>query len=229
MTYRTYVASLCSRNPSLLNLHHFLVKSADYGLRCRLYALDFREGFRNPISRSIADTVYLHSEFTRKSSEAGYEHSSELDVHHPLQGRVIVIEDLTPSVVELLGSELDVDPLFFALHLHTAQRAGMRRQNPAEATLPTRLNSQNYINTAYHLSLLHDVETPAGGRLMRNTVIDRKLVFLPHTKIGLAQQCASVLKVKRSDDFWLGKDSMRYASSCILIICSYCLGGPTYL
>jgi hypothetical protein len=37
--------------------------------------------------------------------------------NHPL-GRILVIEDLTREVVEVLGSS-NIDPLFFASHIHT--------------------------------------------------------------------------------------------------------------
>ncbi|KAF2262814.1 hypothetical protein CC78DRAFT_448030, partial [Lojkania enalia] len=100
---------------------------------------------------------------------------------------ILIIEDLTKSVIELLATELEIDPLFFAMHLHTIQRAGMQSQAPDQATLPSRLLPLEYINISYHRAVTSDTLTPFGGKLVRDTVLDRKLVFLQSTNIGLAQ------------------------------------------
>jgi hypothetical protein len=63
------------------------------------------------------------------------------------------MRDLTVEVVELLGAELDIDPLFHTIHLHTVHRTGMRHQMPDESTLPSRLRSNDYINVSYHRPL----------------------------------------------------------------------------
>ncbi|KAH8698175.1 hypothetical protein GQ44DRAFT_633179 [Phaeosphaeriaceae sp. PMI808] len=144
---------------------------------------------------------YLPYELHRKS-----EHSSqgqENDYSHPIQGRVLIIEDLTVNVIELLGSELDIDPLFFAMHLHTVQRTGMRHQMPDEATLPSRLRSNDYINVSYHRPVICDNTDLSGGKWVRDTAVNRKVVLLRSTEIALASHSTSIIKVKRSKDFWI--------------------------
>jgi hypothetical protein len=196
--YSEYVKALCPRNPSLLNLYNFLSYPRARQHGSRVAALDFRAGHEHPLTRAIEGIDYLPAELHNKAStESG-------EGKYPLQGRILIIEDLTKDVVEILGSTLEIDPLFFAMHLHTNHRTGMRQQTPDEATLPSRLINQNYMNFSYHRSITCDSVDPFGGRLLRDTSIDRKLVFLRSTTIGLAQHCASVMKVQRNNGFWLG-------------------------
>jgi len=194
--YRDYVAALCRRNPSLLTLKTFLSdpKARHYG--CRMAALDFREGFSRPSMRHVVDGDCLSKELLGKL-ERGNEGG------HPLQGRILVIEDMTVGILELLGAELDIDPLFFAMHLHTVHRTGMRHQMPDEATLPSRLRSSDYINISYHRPVTCDNVDGSGGKWIRDAAVDRKVVLLRSTTIALASHCASVIKVKHSNGFWI--------------------------
>lgn len=198
-SYTDYVKALCLRNPCLLNLFSFLSYPSRRQHACHVAALDFRKNIDHPITRFIADIDYLPDELHAAKCK-----EDEIYHNHPLQGRILVIEDLTKDVVELLGSTLEIDPLFFAMHLHTIHRTGMRHQTPDEATLPSRLLDQNYMNFSYHRPITCDALAPFGGRLMRDTAIDRKLVFLRSTTIGLAQHCASVIKFELSSGFWIG-------------------------
>lgn len=203
--YKDYVEALCPRNPSLLTLHGFLSHPRARRHGCRLAALDFRKGIIHPISRQIIDVDYLPDEL-HSNAKASHKDKDDLqDLNHPLQGRILIIEDLTVDVVERLGIELDIDPLFFALHLHTTHRTGMRNPTPDEATLPSRLRSKDYINISYHRPVTCRDGDLSNGRFVRDIAIDRKLVFLRSTKIGLAQHRASVIKVQHPDGFWLGK------------------------
>jgi Mg2+ and Co2+ transporter CorA len=214
-SYLAYVEALCPRNPSLLNLYNFLSypRARQHG-SCAA-ALDFRNGLDHPVPRSIADIDYLPDELHNKTSTDRKVGGSYDD--YPLEGRILIIEDLTKDVVELLGSTLEIDPLFFAMHLHTNHRTGMRRQTPDEATLPSRLVHQNYMNLSYHRSITCENVDPFGGRLLRNTSIDRKLVFLRSTTIGLVQHCASVIKFQINDGFWIGVYlSVMHMMTCIL-------------
>ncbi|KAF2792117.1 hypothetical protein K505DRAFT_376286 [Melanomma pulvis-pyrius CBS 109.77] len=201
-SYTDYVKALCLRNPCLLNLFGFLSYPRGRQNACHVAALDFRENIDHPITRLIADIDYLPDELHDTPAPAKCK-EDKLYHDHPLQGRILIIEDLTKDVVELLGSTLEIDPLFFAMHLHTIHRTGMRQQTPDEAILPSRLLDQNYMNFSYHRPITCDALAPFGGRLMRDTAIDRKLVFLRSTTIGLAQHCASVIKFELNNGFWI--------------------------
>lgn len=120
-----------------------------------------------------------------------------------LEGRILIIEDLTRDLIEFLGAKLDIDPLFFSLHLHTVHRTSSRHQTPDEATLPSRLLSQDFVNVSYHRSVVCEGNIPFKGRFLRTSTIERKLVFLRSTKVGLAQHCASVIRIRKREGSWL--------------------------
>lgn len=166
--------------------------------------LDFRDGLQHPVIRDV-DIAHLGPEIREAQPKAReFDEATLHQGRYELLGKIFVIEDLTKDVIELLGTELDIDPLFFAMHLHTPHRTGMRHQTPDEATLPSRLPSQGFTNISYHRSVTSEQVYPLGGRLLRDTVIDRKLVFLRSTTIGLAQHCASVIRTNGRAGFWIG-------------------------
>lgn len=202
-SYRDYVDVLCSRNPCLLNLLSFLNAPQTSSKKCQITALDFHKGKPYPSTRHLPQNIdLLPRELQGKSKGEGKEEDECRD--RSLQGRILVIEDLTADVIELLGSSLDIDPLFFALHLHTTSRNDMLSQTPDEATLPSRLVSQDYMNTTYHRPLMCEKMPSARERLVRDMSVKRKLVFIRSTTIGLAQHCVSVIKVNKSSSFWIG-------------------------
>lgn len=197
--YQSYVKALCGRYPSLTNLDNFLSNPRGRRDGCKVTALDFRVGNHRPTVRKDLPVVGLAFELPGSTC---WENGCSKDAQ--LQGRILIIQDLTQAVVETLGSRLDIDPLFFALHLHTSGRSGMSRQTPEDATLPSRRLSQGYINMSYHRAITADPPKIA-RKLLRDTAIDRKLVFLPSTNIGLVQHYASVIAIKSENDFWIGK------------------------
>ncbi|OCL02332.1 hypothetical protein AOQ84DRAFT_273835, partial [Glonium stellatum] len=106
--------------------------------------------------------------------------------------------------IEVLGSSLGIDPLFFASHIHTPWLE-MESQTPDLATLPSRMRPSKYTNIHYHRTIMFD-KVPPGRKLLRDANIDRKVVVVPLAKnkyIGLAQHCTSVLRVMR-DTCWIG-------------------------
>jgi hypothetical protein len=224
--YQTHVKLQCSRNPSLLNLLEFLSNARDGKTECTALALDFRTGIDQPLSRPINSTgllcTLLGASSFSDSAEGGYENGKD----QLLQGRIVIIEDLSKEVVEILGCEMDIDPLFFAMHLHTAQKTGMHRQSPDLATLPSRIISKNFMNVNYHRAITFDSPAPS-GRLLRHSVINRKVVVLPSTTIGLAQHCVSILMKKRKDGFWIGTDIPFYTHLRLMQF-SCDIGGSAY-
>lgn len=198
ISYKSHVKTLCSNNPCLQNLASFLADPHTPAHGCRVAALDFTEGAPSPSIRADVKVRHLSQEL-----------HDDIQVHGnaKLQGRILVIEDLTAEVIELLGATLDIDPLFFSMHLHVVSRTGMRHQTPDQATLPSRLSAQNFTNMSYHRAFTYDNVSVDGGRLQRDTIIDRKLIFLPSTTIGLVQHCISVIRINSNKmrDFWLGE------------------------
>ena len=203
-TYRTYVKGLCANNPSLNNLYEFLSEPKPQSLH-RICSLDFHS--EDLVLRDV-DVNQLAAEIGKEPIEPDSSNSrykfEDNDSKKSLQGRIVIIEDLSKDIVELLGTTLDIDPLFFALHLHTIHRTSSRHQTPDEATLPSRLSSQNFINISYHRIVTSDSNVPYGGKFLRDTAINRKMVFLRSTNIGLSQHCASIIRVKKRKKPWLG-------------------------
>lgn len=198
--YRHYVEALALRNPSLSALHKFLSNPKARRQGCRLGALDFHRGKHTPVPRRDIDIEQLPHELHNVADV-----KSTKPVPGQLQGRILVVEDLTVNVIELLGAQLDLDPVFLAIHLHTVQRRGMRHQTPDDANLPSRFRSTEYINISYQHATRSDDQTVLGKQLLRDAAIDRKLVYLRSGAFGFAQYCTSVVKIQRSTDFWLGK------------------------
>lgn len=212
-SYHAYVKALCSCNPSLINLDQFLSQpKRQYAYR--MCAMDFMLGKSEPVIRKDLVISRLSEEIQEQETNLDggkkiYPGMSSISSNATgLQGRILIIEDLSKEIVEILGTLLKIDPLFFALHLHTTQRTSSHHQTPDEATLPSRLLTQSYANISYHRVMISDQGAPEHGRYLRSTTIDRKLVFLRSTNIALAQHCASVMRIKNRTGPWLGRSPL---------------------
>ncbi|OCK76808.1 hypothetical protein K432DRAFT_259540, partial [Lepidopterella palustris CBS 459.81] len=119
--------------------------------------------------------------------------------------QILIVEDLSKELIDILGSSLDVDPLFFASHVNASWKE-LETQTPDLATLPSRTTASNYINVHYHRTISFDKVSPPRKRLRRVGNIDRKVMAIPSVKnkwIGLAQHCVSILRTTR-DTHWIG-------------------------
>lgn len=204
-SYQAYVKALCSRNPCLQTLAHFLSANPPHARNFQIAAIDFRKHGVIPEVRSLPDCDLLPRELEENMYCNDRDEKPQLHFGepNPLWGRIIIIEDLTRELIEMIGTELDIDPLFFAMHLHTARKTGMRYQAPQEATLPSRVTPREYINISYHRAVNCEKIPRGCEKLVRNTSIDRKIVFIRSTTIGLVQHCASVILIKNKRSFWI--------------------------
>lgn len=199
LRYRDYVEALSLRNPSLLALHKFLSNPKARRHGCRLGLLEFYEDRQSPVVRRDIDINELSLTWQDDNGKRSKEALGER-----MQGQVLIVEDLTVGVIEQLGTRLNLDPMFLAMHLHTVQRKGMRHQTPDDANLPSRFRSANYINITYQHAVTSDDKSVLGKRLLRDTAIDRKIAFLKSGTLGFAQHCTSVVKLQHSPNCWLG-------------------------
>lgn len=209
-SYFSYVKAQARRNPSLSNLVDFLSLYRRPGWpakkACRILSLEFHENTLRPETQPIS-LENLH--FWLR--QAGTEHNDSVGEDgesrgKSLLGRLLIIEDLSPALIEELGSFLDIDPLFFASHLH-APSFDTGTQLPDAATLPSRNKPQRFANIHYHRTIVFDQDHIPSGTLIRDTNIPRKVAVLPRIKnsrIGLAQQCTSIYKAERPGIFWIG-------------------------
>lgn len=193
-TYDEFVSAQSERNPSIKNLLRFMRGNEKNISPCRLASLDFLSGSPNP-------TAYM-------VDEKGLEHlltPSGGKADPRLLGRTIIVEDLTKNVVETLGSNLRMDPLFFASHLHSPW-PDIALQTPDMALLPSRLKPETSLVMHYHRTIrFNNPELPL-RKLLRTCNIHRKVMVLPKTKnvrIGLAQHSCSIFRTVLPNQIWI--------------------------
>lgn len=190
--YQSYIAARARRNPCLQYLSKFLADGSQSRRKCRTACLKFSSSSSVPTSRilDLEDLAGLLQEIKRNDS---------------LRGRILIIEDLSKDVIELLGSILDIDPFFFASHINALQ-SDIITTKPYMATLPSTTKSRNFLNLHYHRVLRFDLR-PSQGTLLRDMNVPRKVTILPSIKnveIGLARHCCSILRTMGKDGLWLG-------------------------
>lgn len=195
-SYQSYVAAQSERNPCLLGLCNFLAgpDSTFNRNHCRIASLDFLAGRDEPIPQDV-DISRLRSVVEDNFCTSA----------NKLLGRVLIVEDLSGDVVEILGSCLDIDPLFFASHIHAAY-VDITAQTPDQATLPSRMRPQKFTNIHYHRTITVQNPSDFAKRQLRNMNVGRKIKILPPTRdthIGLVQHCCSVLKSPQKGKGWL--------------------------
>lgn len=164
---------------------------------CQIARLEFRRDTVKPQYRRL-EFSELSSELSQDNMKMGYE----------TLGQMIVIEDLSPDVVEELGSHLSIDPMFFASHINAAY-CDIEWQTPDFATLPSRRLYNNFVNIQYHRAIVLQKEPDLSIKLLRDMNIGRKIVILPPIRsicIALVQHGCSVLRDTRKGGSWLCTD-----------------------
>ncbi|KAL8712684.1 MAG: hypothetical protein Q9220_003216 [cf. Caloplaca sp. 1 TL-2023] len=193
-SYKAYVAARAHRNPSLHHLSQFLERSNSTIASCRIACLDVSpahecSSLQNLDFEGLKGLLQLKIE-ERSSGE--------------LYGRILLIEDLCPQIIELLGSALNIDPFFFASHIDVPQSDTATRR-PYRTTLPSLAKSQNSISLQYYRSIVLDGQGVTGN-LRRDMNVPRH-VASPGTRgadIRLARHCCSVTTSVTKDGLWLG-------------------------
>lgn len=204
-TYQEFVEAHCPCRPSLLPLYHFFSDPAPQRFPCRIVALQFFSGTRHPYVSDIEPRHMQSRLLSHSQAEDRYLNTYNGDLEK-LLGEILIVEDLTKDVVEILGSSLDIDPTFFAKHLIDSRHAFFDPSTP-----PSRSASKVYLNVSYHRVVSFEgQEVPIDSPLnvTRKSNVSRKMVVLPPMgkfKIGLVQHCCSMLILNRSDGTWLGE------------------------
>ncbi|ORY02295.1 hypothetical protein BCR34DRAFT_605646 [Clohesyomyces aquaticus] len=209
--YQAYVENDCRRRPSLDGLRQFLSNPVSGNQACRITSLDFYRNSQKPQKTALdLRTLRSYLDVHDSDSSAGCERSNpfagEITESQHVNGRIFIIEDLTKDIIELLGSALVIDPMFFAAHVHAAGDES-QNQTPDRSMLPSQLKRRNFINILYHRTIQFDenVSLPY-NTLRRYTNVPRKVVVLPISEdrhVGLVQHCTSVLCVTHKR-LWLG-------------------------
>ena len=195
-SYKSYVQARTQGNPCLKNLSNFLHNDSASQHLSYITCLEFSSASCVPSRRNI-DLDSLASLLRGTFIE-----------NDEVCGRVLIVEDLSNHVLEILGSLLHVEPLFFASHIDTFQ-IDTSTTRASTVTLPSTTRSQNLLNLHYHRVV--EFENLDSSRVLhRDMNVPRKVKILPRLKgmnIGLVRHCCSILKTQGRDGLWLGKNS----------------------
>ncbi|CAG8981825.1 hypothetical protein HYALB_00013754 [Hymenoscyphus albidus] len=144
--YADYVRAQSCRNPCLYNLCQFLDRENKEN-ECQITSLDFFSGNEMPrvVDLQIIDVASL---------------LRHPDCNMNTAGRILIIENLTRDVVELLGVSLNVDPPFFASHIY-GPTVEITASKPSSAILPSKSKNLNFLSIQYqHTIQFHDAVPP---------------------------------------------------------------------
>ncbi|OAL37069.1 hypothetical protein AYO20_03546 [Fonsecaea nubica] len=187
-TYREFVRFRQQSNPCVAGLSQFLENRDLQQDSCRIYL----SGCASEVSTGSQsfDQVYLDElrSILATPFSAG-------------PGRIILIEDLHPLIVEILGTALDIDPIFFADHVVTNYAQIEKSPAPPSVALaPSQIASQaDRVNI--HFQQIVDLGAEEGFRnstWIFNTAANvhrtvRRLPPLSGRQLGIARSCCSVL------------------------------------
>jgi hypothetical protein len=205
--YSDHVAAQSRRNPCLRNLYHFLDKGNTRN-ECRIAGLEFHSIDEAPRQLDL-DFDSLKCLLRGLNT----------DVNH-VAGRLLIVEDLTKDIIEVLGSSLDIDPLFFASHIYGIN-VGVRSSKPYIATLPSKARSQNFLSLQYHRIREFGGCPRAPGKVWRDSNVPRKMVIstlLNDAYIGLEEHCCSTLLTSTKGNSWLGEMGSDWAEISRLML-----------
>jgi hypothetical protein len=189
-SYSDYIFAQSMRNPCFHNLCQFIANDNTRNA-CRIVSLEFCVKDAKP-RRVDLDLTEFEAIMNKDTDDC--------------QGRLIIVEDLSKAIIETLGSSLDIDPLFFASHIH-GPKVDINSSKPSLAILPSRVMNQNFLSLQYQRSMDFGVCPRAPRKMSRSSNVPRKVVLLPllkDTYIGLEQQSCSVLLSSTRSKSWLG-------------------------
>lgn len=63
-----------------------------------------------------------------------------------LEGKVLIVAYLSKDIIQMLGSNLNIDPFFFATHIDAPQ-SEIVTTRPYMATLPSAAKSHNFLSS----------------------------------------------------------------------------------
>lgn len=158
--YHCKVQAASQRSPSLQNLNDFLASSDPINRQqCRIACLPVHSDGSSSV-HALDDNglaTLLQDPYPETKSFAG---------------RILVVEDLSIDVIEMVGSSLHIDPSFFAIHLHSLRR----EVSPRRPFVPTRIGQQDCIQTRYHHPFFVE-GTRFSGNFYMHSAVRRKVVI----------------------------------------------------
>ena len=197
-SYKQYVKIQSHRRPCLQNLNEFLVEPD----HTKCSAGESRIKVLSYCDSPTPTVENLEPKDLRNVLVKGFYGLEKV------RGRMIIVENASANTVETLGAHLDVNPLFFASHLH-APSPGVKSQTPQSALLPSQIRGLDFISCHYHRILSFErLPHVIPKQLFRECHYLRKVVLLPPTRgvrIGMSQHSCSISKLSHSPTSWLCK------------------------
>ncbi|GKU06199.1 unnamed protein product [Fusarium langsethiae] len=139
---------------------------------------------------------------------------TSLETIAPTTMRIVLIEDITPHLMSLVGSALDIDPLFFAEYVNTSfEDFEFSPPPPSIAIVPSLLSESGCLHLHYQQILdLGDAAVFSNSPYALKTVTNikrtiRRLPPLSGKQLALARSACSLL-VKKLDT----------ASVCLILV-----------
>jgi hypothetical protein len=192
-SYQQFVAAQCKWNPCLQNLSDFLAGSQFHQNSSRIACLEFSSEDYHPRHQNL-DFSGLAGVLQDPHAKSGN-----------LLGRILIVEDLTKDVIEIIGSSLEVDPLFFAAFLHNT-RAELTTRKSGVSILPSKARHLDFVTIKYLRALEFDIMA-SSGKLLSDANVRRKVSVIPMNGacVGLVQGHFSILARGDGDEVWLGE------------------------
>lgn len=198
--YKEFVRFRRQTNPCIEGLLHFLEapRSTSSYNSCRLYVAgcSVSEFQSSPLNFEKIDLVDLPTVLTPPAS--GHK-------------RLIIIEDLHPSIVELLGASLDIDPTFFAEYIVTNYGDIEKVPSPPSVALaPSQLLQNGWLHLHSQKAVdlgSADMFRGCAWKLVTSGNVPRtmrRLVPLSGRQLGIVRGCSSFF-VKNFDQSWIGE------------------------
>ncbi|KAJ5211414.1 hypothetical protein N7491_011232 [Penicillium cf. griseofulvum] len=197
--YKSFVKFRQQTNPCIGELLKFLDApwSASSYRSCRSYTASYNVNNteRPPMEFEEIDIIDI---------------SSVLTAPQPGHIRLIIIEDIHPSIVEILGAELDIDPIFFADYIVT--NYGGIETTPAPPSVALAPSQVVLQNNRFHLHSQKVIDLgcaemfrgcakkfATSANVPRSV---RRLVPLSGRQLGILRGCSSFF-VKSFDQSWI--------------------------
>ncbi|KAI0095672.1 hypothetical protein GGR51DRAFT_544834 [Nemania sp. FL0031] len=199
-TYREFISFRQQSNPCITGLLRFLDNRYLLKEACRIYAKDF---ISNECEEAQSESFEL--------VHADNLHSVLKSPLSARQGRVLIIEDIHPSIVDILGIVLDIDPAFFADYIVT-KYDGIENlpAPPSVALAPSHLASQED-RFSIHFQKMVDLGSEGAFHnspwtLQTKTNVPRsvrRLSPISGRQLGIVRSCYSTL-LKTFGQGWIG-------------------------
>ncbi|KAG9240821.1 hypothetical protein BJ878DRAFT_264603 [Calycina marina] len=200
----------------------------DRAKRTRIAILDLHSG-KAPTRIDLQTSDSL----TRLLSDPGFN-------HNPVHSRIFVVEDLSRDVIEALGSQYDIDPLFFRRHILDFLWYNTRDPWTELPNLAHITQEKNYFNIRYMVpkyfqsqeSVEAAVEQLGGYNVLRR--LEQELSWKVRKLRNIKGSSVGVLRSKTS--LWIRKNKPDESGTLAILVVDPTLpeghplwGGPRYL